>query len=168
MSNKLIDLNALSSYKTQSDLKYQDKLTAGSNISINNGVISATAATYSAGDNISINNAVISADLSSVYNNSHATGAGGNYVQCPKGETTTIFTATQNCKITISLQINSAVNSGRNARIYLNGVEAYSFYSSGLQWQRIGHAFLMLQSGDVVSVYNDYGVMMDAKMGVFY
>ena len=37
MSNKLIDLNALSSYKTQSDLKYQDKLTAGSNITISNG-----------------------------------------------------------------------------------------------------------------------------------
>ena len=43
MSNKLIDLNALSSYKTQSDLKYQDKLTAGSGISIANNVISTTA-----------------------------------------------------------------------------------------------------------------------------
>lgn len=43
MSNKLIDLNALSDYKTQSDLKYQDKLTAGTGISIDaNNVISAT------------------------------------------------------------------------------------------------------------------------------
>lgn len=42
MSNKLIDLNALSSYKTQSDLKYQDKLTAGDSITISNNVISAT------------------------------------------------------------------------------------------------------------------------------
>ena len=33
MSNKLIDLNALSDYKTQSDLKYQDKLTAGTGMS---------------------------------------------------------------------------------------------------------------------------------------
>ena len=41
MSNKLIDLNALSAYKTSSDAKYQDKLTAGDNISISNGVISA-------------------------------------------------------------------------------------------------------------------------------
>lgn len=47
MSNKLIDLNALSSYKTQSDLKYQDKLTAGSNISISNNTISAIDTTYS-------------------------------------------------------------------------------------------------------------------------
>lgn len=40
MSNKLIDLNALSEYKTKSDLKYQDKLTAGDGIGISNGVIS--------------------------------------------------------------------------------------------------------------------------------
>lgn len=42
MSNKLIDLNALSAYKTQSDAKYQDKLTAGTGISISGSVISAT------------------------------------------------------------------------------------------------------------------------------
>lgn len=41
MSNKLIDLNALSEFKDGSDAKYQDKLTAGDNISIVNGVISA-------------------------------------------------------------------------------------------------------------------------------
>lgn len=40
MSNKLIDLNALSEYKDYSDLKYQDKLTAGDSISLNNNVIS--------------------------------------------------------------------------------------------------------------------------------
>lgn len=40
MSNKLIDLNALSAYKTSSDAKYQDKLTAGDNISLTNNVIS--------------------------------------------------------------------------------------------------------------------------------
>lgn len=42
MSNKLIDFNALSTYKTQSDLKYQDKLTAGDSITISNNVISVT------------------------------------------------------------------------------------------------------------------------------
>lgn len=42
MSNKLIDLNALSEYKTSSDAKYQDKLTAGSSITISNNIISAT------------------------------------------------------------------------------------------------------------------------------
>lgn len=48
MSNKLIDLPGLQEFKTQSDLKYQDKLTAGSNIGIVNNVISANpyGATY--------------------------------------------------------------------------------------------------------------------------
>ena len=41
MSSKLIDINALSEFKDGSDAKYQDKLTAGDNISISNGVISA-------------------------------------------------------------------------------------------------------------------------------
>lgn len=41
MSNKLIGLSQLQEFKTKSDLKYQDKLTAGNNISISNDVISA-------------------------------------------------------------------------------------------------------------------------------
>ena len=42
MSNKLIDLNALSAYKTSSDAKYQDKLTAGAGITISSNTISAS------------------------------------------------------------------------------------------------------------------------------
>lgn len=45
MSNKLIDFDALSNYKTYADLKYQDKLTPSDNISMNNGVVS-VAPTY--------------------------------------------------------------------------------------------------------------------------
>lgn len=266
MAEKLIRLPQLQEFKTKADLKYQDKLTAGSNITISGNTISAnvtfgqqtlynatitvagwsgtsntvviqgltagddvevvginptgltdqqinaaknalylitygitstntitfyalnglpsvdipvtvrklintnvTTREYSAGDNINLNNNVISADLTSVYDNSHADPAGdSHYVSCPTGSTTTIFTATRNCKLTISLQVNDAVNSGKNARINLNGAEAYSFYSTAIKWQRIGHAFLLLKTGDVVSVYNDYGVMMDAKIGVYY
>ena len=51
MSNKLIDLNALSEYKVKSDLKYQNKLTAGDSISLNNGIISANP--YFSGDLLS-------------------------------------------------------------------------------------------------------------------
>lgn len=40
MANKLINLTGLQEFKTNSDQKYQDKLTAGSNISIVNDVIS--------------------------------------------------------------------------------------------------------------------------------
>ena len=42
MSNKLIDLSALSTYKTQSDAKYQDKLTAGTGITLSSNTISVT------------------------------------------------------------------------------------------------------------------------------
>ncbi|MBQ1570230.1 MAG: hypothetical protein IIZ78_03815 [Clostridiales bacterium] len=42
MSNKLIDFNALSSYKTQSDLKYQDKISAGTGITLTGTTISVT------------------------------------------------------------------------------------------------------------------------------
>lgn len=41
MSNKLIALPQLQQYKTYADLKYQDKLTAGNDISIVNKIISA-------------------------------------------------------------------------------------------------------------------------------
>ena len=42
MSNKLVDLSALSEYKTQSDAKYQDKLTAGTGITITGTSIAVT------------------------------------------------------------------------------------------------------------------------------
>lgn len=42
MSNKLIDLSGLSEFKDYSDLKYQDKLTAGDSITLNNNVLSLT------------------------------------------------------------------------------------------------------------------------------
>lgn len=41
MADKLIGLNQLQEYKSYADAKYQDKLTAGNNITISNNVISA-------------------------------------------------------------------------------------------------------------------------------
>lgn len=266
MAEKLIRLPQLQRFKQKADLKYQDKLTAGSNITINNNVISAqttfgqqtiynatipvsgwsgtsnavtvqglsagddvevvginptglttqqiqaakedlylitygttsantitfyaldglpsvdipvtirkildtnvTTREYSAGSNITISNGVISADLTSVYNNSHATGAGDNHILCPARDTTTVFTATRNCKLTISLQMNDTNSGNHSARIYLNGVEAYSFFTGAtVKWQRIGQALLMVSAGDVVSVNNDYDIALDANIGIFY
>lgn len=51
MSNELIDLSGLSEFKAKSDLKYQNKLTVGSGISLNNDVISVTP--YYSGDLLS-------------------------------------------------------------------------------------------------------------------
>lgn len=47
MAEKLIRLPQLATFKQQADLKYQDKLTAGSNITISDNTISATDTTYS-------------------------------------------------------------------------------------------------------------------------
>lgn len=44
MSDKLIDLTRLQTYKTYSDAKYQNKITAGSNINISGNVISRSGA----------------------------------------------------------------------------------------------------------------------------
>lgn len=58
MSNKLIDISALSTYKTNADAKYQDKLTAGNCISLNNNVASAGASFTDCNfSNVSIANA---------------------------------------------------------------------------------------------------------------
>jgi len=47
MAEKLIRLPQLATFKQQADLKYQDKLTAGSNITITGSTVSATDTTYS-------------------------------------------------------------------------------------------------------------------------
>lgn len=53
MSDKLIDLNALSAYKTSSDAEYQDKLIAGAGITISGNTISASGGPTFSGDLIS-------------------------------------------------------------------------------------------------------------------
>lgn len=63
MSNKLISLPQLQEFKTSSDAKYQDKLTAGNNISIVNDTLSVTTPTYfavkSSGSNSISNNTIV-------------------------------------------------------------------------------------------------------------
>lgn len=75
MSNKLIDLNALSEYKTNADLKYQDKLTAGNCFSIISNVISANPTYVS-----QINSGSYSVASGSVKNLADVTLAPGNYI----------------------------------------------------------------------------------------
>ena len=96
MSNKLIDLNALSEYKDYSDLKYQDKLTAGSGISLNGTTISASskASTYgvarSSGSVSVAKNTLTNVGSFTLqpgrylvqYNCQFATNANGGYRQC--------------------------------------------------------------------------------------
>lgn len=75
----------LSGNKSLSDLGIQGTLTAGSNITISNGTISATDTTYTAGSNVSISaQNEISVDLSSYATTSYVDTAiggaiGGSY-----------------------------------------------------------------------------------------
>lgn len=74
-SNKLIDLNALSEYKDNADLKYQEKLTAGNCFSIVSNVISANS-TYVA----QITSGSQSVASGSVKNLASVTLPPGNYI----------------------------------------------------------------------------------------
>lgn len=75
MSNKLIDLSALSEYKTRSDSKYQNKLTAGDSITISNNVISVTP--YLAGNLLSGSKSVAN---NTIVNLGSVTLMPGNYI----------------------------------------------------------------------------------------
>lgn len=76
MSNKIIDLNALSEYKTRADQKYQDKITAGTSISLNNNVIS-LAPTYV---KVSFEHSSTSVANNTVVSLGSVTLAPGNYI----------------------------------------------------------------------------------------
>jgi hypothetical protein len=73
------DLPDLTDYVTDTELQtilqgYQEALTAGSNISISNGVISATDTTYSAGSGLSLNGTTFSVDTSTIATKSDLSG----------------------------------------------------------------------------------------------
>lgn len=169
MSNKLIDLNALSEYKDYSDLKYQDKLTAGTGISIDaNNVISATGGgSYTAGDGISITNGVISA--TPVFENGHGTYTPGGQNVAQAGTTTVIYTATRNCKCYFSIQVQGTSTTKYTTKVFLNNIEVYSQYDApSVRYTRIIHGALILSAGDVVSVLNPYSFDFEIPMSVFY
>lgn len=168
MGNKLIDLNALSNYKTRSDLKYQDKLTAGTGISISSNVISATGGgSYTAGDGISINNGVISA--TPVFENGHSVYISGGDNVVRAGTTGTICTATRNCKFYFNIQVQGTSTSAGNTVVYLNGIEIYSQYESpSRKYTRILNGVVILSAGDVVTVQNPYTFDFEVPSTIFY
>lgn len=262
MAEKLIRLPQLQTFKQQADLKYQDKLTAGSNITISNNVISAqavfgqqtlynatitssgwsgtsntvtvqgvaagddveivginptgmsssailaakealslitygttsanaitfyalgtvpsvnipvtirklldtnvTTREYSAGDSVSLNNGVISA--TPVFENGHGTATTGTVIS-PQ-TTSSVYTATRNCKFYFSLQCQGTDSTARDCKVYLNNIEVYSQYASvSTKFTRIIHGALMLSAGDVVSVLNPYSFNLEIPYTVFY
>lgn len=262
MAEKLIRLPQLQEFKTKADLKYQDKLTAGSNITISGNTISAqttfgqqtlyyatitvagwsgtsntvsvqgiaagddveivginptgltdqqisaaksalslitygttstdaitfyalgglpsvdipvtirqiidtnlTTRVYSAGDSISISNNVISA--TPVFENGHSSYVTGTRITA--GTTANVYTATRNCKLYISVQVQGTTTTAADSFVYLNGVTVFSQYAApSLKYERIIHGSLMLSAGDVVSYMNPYSFDVEVPYSVFY
>lgn len=121
MSNKLIDLNALSEYKTKADQKYQDKLTAGSSITINNGVISVTP--YYSGDLLSGSKAI----GNSVTEVGNITLAPGNYILTYTCQFNSNSTGYRQCGFsTNATTLDSLGSAYWDSRMAANGVATYT------------------------------------------
>lgn len=236
MPSKLIKLEQLQRFKTNADAKYQDKLTAGTNITISNNVISAQAsygqqALYNAvitsagwsgssntvsvvgitaGDDVEIvgvnpagltsqqiQNAKFALDLitygttaadsitfyalgtvpsvdipvtirkvvngtlsDGVYGNSSITNAS---INAPVNVTTTIYTATGNCKVyvTVEMNMNSLTeNKVADVNLKLNNTTIMSSRNNPsamlTNYPRIMTATVLMEAGDVLSLQNPY------------
>ena len=120
---------------------------------------------YSAGDSISLNNGVISA--TPVFENGHGTRTSGTVVS-PQ-TTSTVYTATRNCKFYFDVQCQGTDSTARDSKVYLNNVEVYTQYAPvTTKFTRIIHGALMLSAGDVVSVLNPYSFDFEIPYTVFY
>lgn len=233
MADKLIRLPQLQRFKTNADAKYQDKLTAGTNITISNNVISAQAsygqqALYNAvitsagwsgssntvsvvgitaGDDVEIvgvnpagltsqqiQNAKFALDLITygttaansitfyalgtvpsvdipvtirkVVNGTLSDGVYGNAditstsITAQVNTTTTIYTATGNCKVYLSVQTNhDGENVAKDVVLYMNGTNILSAHidpSTIVKYSRFMTATLLMEAGDVLSINNPF------------
>ncbi len=119
---------------------------------------------YSAGDSISLNNGVISA--TPVFKNGHGTLTIGT---ASSQTTSSVYTATRNCKFYFSIQCQGTDSTARDCKVYLNNVEVYSqFTPVTTKFTRILHGALMLSAGDSVSVLNPYSFGFEIPYTVFY
>lgn len=126
-----------------------------------------TAIEYTAGSSISLNNGVISA--TPVFQNGHSAYSSGGDNTVQGGTTGTIFTATRNCKFYFSVQVQNTTSTSKTTRVYLNNVEVYSQYAApSLKYERIMHGALILSAGDVVTIENPYSFDFEVPNTVFY
>ena len=108
---------------------------------------------YSAGSGIDITSGVISA--TPVYGNTNTSFYGGMTVNA--SSTNIIFTAIRNCKMSLEIQCQGTTTTAADIFVYLNGTRVYGQYMPvSTKYMRVLHGFLMLKTGDVVSVKNGY------------
>ena len=233
-ASKIIRLPQLQRFKQNADAKYQDKLTAGSNITISNNVISAqttvgqqtlynatiTAAGWSgtsntvsvqgvaAGDDVEIVGinpiGMSSADISAaktelalitygttsanaitfyalngvpsvdipvtirkIVNGTLSDGVYGNaniinnLISAPANATTTIYTATENCKVYISAELKTITeNTNGDINLKMNGTSILSGRCNPslqtVSYPRVIIATVLMEAGDVLSIQNPF------------
>lgn len=232
-ASKLIRLEQLQRFKSNSDSVYQGKLTAGSNITISNNVISAqttfgqqtlynatiTASGWSgtsntvtvqgiaAGDDVEIvginptgmsssdiltaktelalitygttaNNSItfyalgdvpsvnIPVTIRKIVNGTLSDGVYGNAniinnsIDAPANADTTIYTATGNCKVYVTLEMkNSSESNLADVHLKINSSRIMSTRYDPAQtavYTRILTATVLMEAGDVLSVQNPY------------
>lgn len=233
MSSKLIRLEQLQRFKTNADATYQDKLTAGSNITISNNVISAqttvgqqtlynatiTASGWSgtsntvsvqgvaAGDDVEIvginPTGMSSADILSaktalalitygttsanaitfyalngvpsvdipvtirkIVNGTLSDGVYGNAnitsysIDAPANATTTIYTATGNCKVYVNAETkDNAETNAADVNLKINGNDVLSSRQAPAnvpKYFRILSSTVLMEAGDVLSIQNKF------------
>ena len=236
MADKLIRLPQLQRFKTNADAAYQGKLTAGTNITISNNVISAQAsygqqALYNAiitsagwsgssntvnilgitaGDDVEIvgvnpagltssqiQDAKFALDLITygttaadsitfyalgavpdvdipvtlrkVVNGTLSDGVYGNgtinnaSISAPANATTTIYTATGNCKVYVTIEMNMSSlteNKVADANLKVNNTTIMSSRNNPslmlTNYPRIMNATVLMEAGDVLSIQNPY------------
>lgn len=233
MAEKIVRLPQLQRFKTNADAKYQDKLTAGSNITISNNVISAqttvgqqtlynvtiTAAGWSGtsntvsvqgiavGDDVEIvginPTGMSSADISAaktalalitygttsanaitfyalngvpsvnipvtirkIVNGTLSDGVYGNAnitsysIDAPANATTTIYTATGNCKVYVNAETkDNAETNAADVNLKINGNDVLSSRQAPAnvpKYFRILSSTVLMEAGDVLSIQNKF------------
>ena len=125
-----------------------------------------TTRTYSAGSGIDITSGVISA--TPVFGNTNTTSIATTSISAGSSDTT-VYTATRNCKMTIEIQCQGTTTSAADLAVKLNGTRVYSQYMPvSTKFMRILHGFLMLKSGDVLSVNNPYSFAIEVPYTIMY
>jgi hypothetical protein len=74
-----------------------------------------------------------------------------------------------NCKMSIEIQCQDTTTTAKNLIVYLNGTRVYSQYMQiNQKYMRALHGFLMLKTGDVVSVKNEYSFSLEVPYTIMY
>ena len=121
---------------------------------------------YSAGSGIDITSGVVSA--TPVYSNTTISRPSSSPTVAANS-TNIVFTAIRDCKISFEVQCQNTSNTAADVFVFLNGSRVYGQFQPVTQkYMRIIHGFLMLKTGDVISVQNGYSFVLEFGYSIMY